>query len=72
MMRKVKVVADKKRPYKMYAAIAFAFIGSLITNEVISSQPWAVALGGSLLAGIAVYIKSNPTVLEDDGLSDNE
>lgn len=66
MMRKVKVKADPKRPYKMYAAIVFAMIGSLLTNELVSSNPWAVAVGGSALAGLAVYIKRNPTTIEDE------
>lgn len=65
-MRKVKIVADSKRPYKMYAALAFAFIGSLITNEIISNNKWVVAIGGAVLAALAVYIKSNPTIAKDD------
>ena len=64
-LREVEVKADPKRPYKTYAGILFAMIGSLLTNEVISSNPWAVAFGGACLAGIAVYITGNPTVIKN-------
>lgn len=58
------VSADSKRPYKMYAALLVAFLSTLITTEL-NMPPWGKALIVSVLAALAVYIKSNPITQKD-------
>lgn len=58
----VEPVDDPKKPYKMYAAIAGTFVGTMGTYQVVSDNPWAVAIGGSIVAALSVYIKGNPII----------
>lgn len=51
--------ADPKRPYKMYASMAAAFIGSLLFTEI-GLPVWAKAILTALLAAITVYTVPNP------------
>lgn len=49
---------DPKRPYKMYAAIAAAFITSLIGSNILGVYGTAVAT--AIVAAIAVYLTPSP------------
>lgn len=56
------VKADKKRPYKMYAAMASAFLTSLLLADT-GLPVWGKALIGAVVAALAVYITPNPLKL---------
>lgn len=56
----VEAKADAKRPYKMYAAIASAFIMSYLSTSIGTLPGWAVGLLTATVAGLAVYITGNP------------
>ncbi len=53
---------DKKRPYKMYAAIVSAAIASFIATNAADLPPLAVGALTAVVAGIAVYLTPNPKV----------
>lgn len=56
----VEAKADAKRPYKMYAAIASAFLTSFVATNAADLPSWAVGLITATVAGIAVYLTGNP------------
>ena len=51
--------ADPKKPYKTYAAMASAFLSSLLVSGV-PLPVWVKALIASLVAALAVYLTGNP------------
>ena len=53
------VEADKSKPYKTYAAMASAFISSLLLSGV-PMPLWVKAILGGIVAGLAVYLTGNP------------
>jgi hypothetical protein len=60
-MSKHLIKADPKRPYKLYAAMASAFITSMI-GAGLDLPGWATALGTAAVAAIAVFLTPNPIV----------
>lgn len=59
------MVADPKRPYKMYAAIITAFLTSFIATNATDLPAWAVGLITAAVAAIAVYVVPNPLAAPD-------
>lgn len=53
---------DKKKPYKMYAAMLSAFIGSFLLTNSTDLPTWAVGLLTGLVAAISVFYTPNPKV----------
>lgn len=66
------VVADPKRPYKTYAAVASAFLSSFLATNAADVPPWAVGLITAAVAGIAVYMTTNPKVLNQKNVVPSE
>ena len=60
---KGKIMDDKKRPYKMYAAMAGAAVSAAVA-EWVNAPAVALVIATSLVAGLAAYAKSNPKVEE--------
>lgn len=55
-------VADKKRPYKVYAAIALTFLSSILLTNATDLGPWGIGIITAVIAGLGVYITPNPLV----------
>lgn len=53
------VEANPKRPYKLYAAIASAFIASFVASGV-DLNPYVEAAGTAVVAALAVFVVPNP------------
>lgn len=51
--------ADKKRPYKMYAAMLSAFLTSIVASGL-ELPAWATAILVAIIAALAVYLMPNP------------
>lgn len=59
----IEIKADKKRPYKMYAAIIAAFLTSIITSGL-EMPDYVKALIVAVLAALAVFVVQNPLVVK--------
>ncbi len=55
------MVDDKKRPYKMYAAMAGAAIAAAVA-EWVNAPAMVLVIATALVTGLATYAKSNPKV----------
>jgi hypothetical protein len=55
---------DPKKPYKMYAGIASAFLTSIVTDATLDLPRWVAAIISAAVAGLAIYMTPNPTVSE--------
>lgn len=63
------VTADPKRPYKLYASMASAFIGSLLLGDL-GLPKIVVALMIAVVAALSVYVVPNPIIRKPPSRND--
>lgn len=51
--------ANPKKPWKMYAAVASAFLSSLLLTDI-GLPAWAKAIITAVIAALAVFLVPNP------------